>query len=286
MIASSPGPLAPSAANPEFRLIDIGANLTHESFHEDLDAVLQRAENAGVERIVVTGSGLECSRQALALAQAYPARLACTAGVHPHHAASHGAAEFVHIADLAAVAEVRAVGETGLDFYRDFSPRVDQERAFEVQLEIAADTGLPVFLHERDAHTRFIAILARYRDRISAAVVHCFTGDRESLAAYLDMDLYVGLTGWICDERRGAHLWDLAGLIPDDRLMIETDAPYLLPRDLRPRPKSRRNEPMYLPRVLAAVAKARQQPMDHLAVVTRANAERFFNWPGDDACAA
>jgi len=258
-------------------LIDIGANLTHDSFARDIGDVLRRAAMAGVSRIVVTGSSLADSRQAITLCRDYPERLVCTAGIHPHHAATHGPEDLLNIEALIDQPEVRAVGETGLDYNRNFSPRADQLRIFEAQLQIAAQTARPVFLHEREAHEDFIGLIRKYRDQLPAAVVHCFTGTEDELRAYLDLDLYVGLTGWICDERRGAHLHDMVSLIPDHRLMIETDAPYLLPRDLSPRPRSRRNEPAYLPHVLHTLARVRRQDEDELAALTGENARRFFH---------
>ena len=257
-------------------LIDIGANLCHESFASDLDDVLDRADRAGVHRIVVTGSSRPDSEAAAALARRHPGRLHATAGVHPHEAAAFDDATAAAIEGLARREEVVAVGETGLDFYRDFSPRPDQERAFEEQLEIAARLGLPVFLHERDAHRRFIEILKPVRDRLGSAVIHCFTGDRDALHACLDLDLHVGITGWICDERRGLHLRELVGRVPADRLMLETDSPYLLPRDLRPRPRSRRNEPAHLAHVARAVAGATGETVEALAARTTATACAFF----------
>ena len=260
-------------------LIDIGANLCHESFASDLDDVLDRAADSGVVRIIVTGTSRPDSEAAAALARRHPSRLRATAGVHPHEASTFDGAAAAAIEALAGREEVVAVGETGLDFYRDFSPRPDQERAFEAQLEIAARLGLPVFLHERDAHRRFIEILRPVRDRLRSAVIHCFTGDREALHAYLDLDLHVGITGWICDERRGLHLRDLAGRIPADRLMLETDSPYLLPRDLRPRPRTRRNEPALLAHIAAAVASATGETAEALAARTTATACAFFGLP-------
>ena len=138
-----------------------------------------------------------------------------------------------------------------------------------------------MFLHERDAHARFAAILAEHIDNLGDVVVHCFTGDAAALHRYLEMGCYIGVTGWICDERRGANLLELVGQIPDDRLMLETDAPYLLPRDLKPKPKSRRNEPANLPHVLTAVAAARNQSAEYVANRTTRNAERFFRLPED-----
>ena len=260
-------------------LIDIGANLCHESFAPDLDEVLDRAARAGVGRIVVTGASRAESEAAAALARRHPGRLRATAGVHPHAAAAFDGAAAAAIEALAVREEVVAIGETGLDFYRDLSPRPDQERAFEAHLEIAARLGLPVFLHERDAHRRFVDVLRPFRDRLGPAVVHCFTGDRAALHACLDLDLHVGITGWICDERRGLHLRDLAGRVPADRLMLETDSPYLLPRDLRPRPRSRRNEPARLAHIARAVADAVGETVEALAARTTATACAFFGLP-------
>ena len=260
-------------------LIDVGANLCHESFAADLEDVLGRAACAGVGRLVVTGSSASDSRAAAELARRHPHRLWATAGVHPHGAAAFDRAAQDEIEALAGCGEVAAVGETGLDFYRDFSPRSDQERAFEAHLDLAARLGLPVFMHERDAHRRFVEILAPFRGRLGSAVIHCFTGDRAALHAYLDLDLHVGITGWICDERRGLHLRPLVGEIPPDRLMLETDSPYLLPRDLRPRPRTRRNEPMWLPHVARAVAAAAGEAVEALAARTTATACAFFGLP-------
>ena len=169
-----------------------------------------------------------------------------------------------------------AVGECGLDFDRNFSPRADQLRCLEAHLELAAELQMPVFLHERSAHEEFAAILAKHRSRIPRAVVHCFTGTGEALARYLDLDLHIGITGWICDERRGTHLRELVGRIPKDRLMIETDAPYILPRTIRPKPKSNRNEPSLLPHVLRTVAAARGESPEELARSTTETARAFF----------
>ena len=260
-------------------LIDIGANLCHESFAPDLDEVLDRAARAGVGRIVVTGASRAESEAAAALARRHPGRLRATAGVHPHAAAAFDGAAAAAIEALAVREEVVAIGETGLDFYRDLSPRPDQERAFEAHLEVAARLGLPVFLHERDAHRRFVDVLRPFRDRLGPAVIHCFTGDRAALHACLDLDLHVGITGWICDERRGLHLRDLAGRVPADRLMLETDSPYLLPRDLRPRPRSRRNEPARLAHIARAVADAVGETVEALAARTTATACAFFGLP-------
>jgi TatD DNase family protein len=261
-------------------VIDIGANLTHDSFDADRDAVLARAADAGVRRIIVTGTSVTSSAQAAALCEARPETLFATAGVHPHHAADYDEHTSAALRSLLGGAAFVAVGECGLDFFRDYSPRAAQRRAFEAQLGIAADVRKPVFLHQRDAHDEFIAMLTPVRQRLVGGVAHCFTGGPRELAAYLELDLYVGVTGWVCDERRGTDLREAVPAIPLDRLLIETDAPYLLPRDLTPKPHSRRNEPQFLIHVLERVAALRGEPVEAVAAATTANAERLFGLRG------
>lgn len=261
-------------------LLDIGLNLTHRSFASDRAAVLTRAAAAGVVGMVLTGTSARGSQDALALAVAHPGALRATAGIHPHDAAHASADALAVVAGLARQPLVVAVGECGLDFDRNYSPPVAQERAFVAQLAIAAAARKPVFLHERAAHDRFLAILREHRASLVGAVVHCFTGTAAELEAYLALDLHVGITGWICDERRGYHLRSLIPRVPRDRLMLETDAPFLTPRDLRPRPAGGRNEPAFLPHVLAAVATAAGRPVAEVAADTTATARAFFAWPG------
>lgn len=255
-------------------LIDIGVNLAHDSFDADRDAVMQRAADAGVVQMVVTGSSEEATRKAIALARALPRVLTATAGVHPHHAVDLTSESLPRLRELALAPEVRAVGECGLDYFRDFSPRDQQRRAFGWQLELARATGKPVFLHQRDAHEDFLAMLREHEVR--HGVAHCFTGGERERDAYLELGLHLGITGWINDERRGLHLREVVRGIPADRLMLETDAPYLLPRDMKPAPKSRRNEPAYLPHVVRAVAAARGEAPEATAAATTATARRFF----------
>ena len=262
------------------QLIDIGANLTHSSFQHDFADVLARARVAGVAQLVVTGASAQGARDALALARAHPGELFATAGVHPHHASEFDADTETLLAELHALPEVVAVGETGLDYHRNFSPRAAQLFAFERQLELAAGCGKPLFLHQRDAHADFLACMANMRGRIGAAVVHCFTGERQELFDYLDHDFHIGITGWICDERRGAHLRELVRHIPAERLMLETDAPYLLPRNVKPMPAHRRNEPMYLAHICAEVARDRGEDGAITAAATTATARAFFRLPG------
>jgi TatD DNase family protein len=260
-------------------LIDIGANLSHNSFDHDRDAVLQRARDAGVAKIIVTGASREHSPLALELAHRHPGELFSTAGVHPHHATEYTAECDFEMRELLAHAEVVAVGECGLDYFRDLSPRPAQRRAFELQLQIAVDTQKPLFLHQRDAHADFMAMMKNFEGRIGPAVVHCFTGTDAELDDYLAADWHIGITGWLCDERRGLHLRELVKRIPADRLMIETDSPYLLPRTVRPHPSHRRNEPMYLAHIVEELARDRGEDVDVTAAATVATARKFFRLP-------
>ena len=260
-------------------LIDIGVNLAHDSFDADRPEVIARALGAGVVQMIVTGASGESTRRAIQLADSYPATLFATAGVHPHHAAELDDELAAELERLAAHPSVVALGECGLDYYRDLSPRDAQRRAFARQLELAARIGKPVFLHQRDAHADFAAILREHRRALVGGVAHCFTGSGAELEEILSLDLAIGITGWICDERRGAHLKPLMREIPAARLMIETDAPYLLPRDLERKPASRRNEPAYLPHVARTVARARGVEFGALAATTTAAARALFGLP-------
>ena len=257
-------------------LIDIGANLTHDSFDEDRDDVIQRAMAAGVERFIVTGSSEQGSQDACELASQRPGVLYATAGVHPHHASEYSNRVEDTLSQLLDKESVVAVGECGLDYFRNFSPVDAQRIAFGAQIKLAVKTGLPLFLHQRDAHDDFVEILEAEMSRISGGVAHCFTGTASMLKEYLDLGLHIGITGWICDERRGAQLQEIVGEIPLERLMLETDAPYLLPRSLDPRPKTRRNEPVYLPEVLRVVSECMGLSESVVANASTENALRFF----------
>ena len=259
-------------------MIDIGANLTHESFSEDLDDVLQRAKNAGVKQIMVTGASLKSSKQALEMTDRYE-QLFATAGIHPHYAKETSHETIEALRECLKNDKVKAVGETGLDFFRDLCPRSIQIKSFEQHLELAIENNLPLFLHERESYSAFSEILSTYRDDLSKVVVHCFTGEKNALHTYLDLDCYIGITGWICDERRGKHLLTLVKDIPSKRLLIETDSPYLMPRNINPKPKTRRNEPHYLKFVCKTIAQCRETNTEDLATQTSANARLFFSLP-------
>ncbi|MCV6604536.1 MAG: TatD family hydrolase [Porticoccaceae bacterium] len=265
-------------------LIDIGLNLASKAFADDQIDILQRAQQTGVSHCILTGTDLTASEAVAQLCQQYaeqfPQMLYSTAGVHPHHASDWNANSGDAIRALAKLPQVVAIGETGLDFNRNFSEPADQQRAFEEQLQLAIELQLPVFMHERDAHQRQLEILKEYRDQLTDGVIHCFTGSRQALFNYLDMDLHIGITGWVCDERRGTELQQLVKNIPLERLMLESDAPYLLPRNIDPMPKdlkkSRRNEPAFLPWVLKEVSRHYGESEEKIAAATTATALRFF----------
>ncbi len=257
-------------------LVDIGLNLGSDRFDLDREAVLQRGLAAGVSHFILTGTSLEESRQVLAMAATQPACRA-TVGVHPHNASNLTTEVMTGLRQLLKEPGVVAVGETGLDFNRNYSPPEAQEKAFVAQIGLAAETGLPLFLHERDASARMVELLVAHRSEWKAGVLHCFTGNREALHAYLDLGLHIGITGWVCDERRGQELQALVKEIPADRLLLETDAPWLLPRDLPQPPKSKRNEPAFLPHIAARVAALRGESLETLAEQTTANARVLFH---------
>lgn len=247
-------------------MFDIGVNLSSPRFANDQQQGAARARAAGVTGILITGTYLPESLEAGELTQRHAGYYWATAGVHPHYACGWND----EVAGLAARHEVVAIGECGLDFNRNFSTPEQHEVAFSAQL------AMPVFLHCREAHARFAARLAPWLGKLPATVVHCFTGTAEELQSCLSLGLTVGIIGWICDERRGLELRALLPQIPAERLLLETDAPYLLPRDLHPKPASRRNEPCFLPHILRQVAAWQQEDPVWLGQKTDENTHRLF----------
>ena len=258
------------------QLIDIGINLMHKSFARDRDALLERARRAGVGQLIVTGTDVRASEGAARLAAQHPRVLYSTAGVHPHDAKTCDGRTLNSLQRLAAQPQVVAIGECGLDYDRNFSPPAVQRLWFEQQLQLAQALHMPLFLHERAAHGDFLAILRRYPDCARRAVVHCFTGTALEAQAYLDLGCLIGVTGFVCDERRNHALCDALRVIPLERLLVETDAPFMLPRDLPDPPRDRRNEPMYLPHVARRLAGYMGCTPGRLADQTTQNAKRFF----------
>lgn len=266
-------------------MIDIGANLLHPQFDDDRDAVLDRARLAGVETLLVTSTDLATAERAIGFCRLRG--LFCTAGVHPHDAKDAPTDLAQHLLSLAAHPEVRAIGETGLDYNRNFSPPDVQRQIFALQLEVAVSTGLAVFVHDRDSNGEVHRMLAPLAPRLAGVVVHCFTGTAQDLDNYLSAGFSIGVTGWVCDPRRGAPLASLVPRIPGDRLLVETDAPFLLPpmgadswppAGVSSRHK-RRNEPMLLPRIVTRLAELRDEDPGTLAATTAANARHLFGLP-------
>jgi TatD DNase family protein len=258
-------------------IIDIGINLMHPSFDRDREEVMAVAEAAGVSPLIITGTSVEDSRKALEYAALHPGKLYATAGVHPHDAKTCNAATLPALRQLASCNAAVAIGECGLDYNRDFSPRPVQREWFEKQAALAVELGIPLFLHERDASEDFTAILRACG--VTNMVVHCFTGTEAELERYLELGAYIGVTGWICDERRGQHLRSLVRRIPPDRLLVETDAPFLFPRDLGKTARGGRNEPRFLRHIVRTIAQCLEKDEEQLARETRENTRRFFRIP-------
>ncbi|WP_438447102.1 TatD family hydrolase [Gorillibacterium sp. sgz5001074] len=255
-------------------IVDIGVNLMHRTFHQDREQVVERALANHVTPLIITGTSLRNSLEAARYAGRYPEKLYATAGVHPHDAKNCNEDTITKLKELAALPQVVAIGECGLDYNRDFSPRDVQRKWFIQQVQLAVELKMPLFLHERETFSNFIAILKV--NAVQKAVVHCFTGTYTELKAYLEMGFHIGVTGWICDERRGKHLRDLVRMLPLDRLMVETDAPFLTPRDLKEKPAEGRNEPAFLPHILQTVAKCIGRPTEEVAKATTETAVKFF----------
>ncbi|WP_394130183.1 TatD family hydrolase [Shewanella maritima] len=259
--------------------IDIAVNLLSPQFADKIDNVINDAASHQVSPLIVIGSDIQESLDANSLCQQYPQQLYSTAGVHPHHAKDWDEHSEQIIKQLCQQEHVVAVGECGLDYNRDFSPRAQQRDVFAKQLAIAAEINMPVLMHCRDAHDDFIDILSQYRPHLPNALLHCFTGNHEQLTECIAQDIYIGVTGWVCDERRGKELAELVPLIPNNRIMAETDSPYLLPRSMRPKPKSSKNLPQYLPYIVEYMANLRQQNVAEFAQHCYQNSQHFFGLP-------
>lgn len=255
----------------QYTLIDAGVNLTNHQFDGQHQEVLARAIEVGVKHMLIIGCDISSSEESLALAARYGQY--ASAGIHPHDAKTATSELEQQLTQLAQHEQIIAIGECGLDYNRDFSPRDVQRDVFRRQLALAEKLNLPVYLHERDASDDMLAILNEFTVR---GVLHCFTGDAQALAGYLNLGLYIGITGWVCDERRGKELQQLIPSIPIERLLIETDAPFLIPRTVKPKPKSRRNEPALLHYVCDTLAQLYGIPACDVAKHTSENFNHLF----------
>ncbi|SEA85709.1 TatD family hydrolase [Alkalimonas amylolytica] len=256
---------------------DLGVNLFSSQFDHDRAELLKRAQAAGVEHWLLIASDLREAQQNIAWCQQHPVCFS-TAGVHPHQADQVSEGWQQQLRQLAKDHTIVAVGECGLDFNRNFSSEAGQLKVFSEQLSLAKELQLPVYLHERDAFHQQYDLLQEHQ--IQHGIAHCFTGNTEQLKAYLDLGLYIGITGWLCDERRNQELVAALHFLPLDRICLETDAPYLLPRNLAPKPKSRRNEPAYLPAIAEQLARLKGVPLQQVQEQCRLNSLQLLNRTG------
>jgi len=257
-------------------LIDIGANLTHPELYNQLDKIVENLKAANIKKVIITSSNLGDTKTALDIINLYPDLFYTTIGFHPHNAKDFSLEDIDKIHEYGKDKKIVAIGECGLDYYREYSTKEQQIYCFEEQLSIAESLKLPLFLHERHAHKDFTKILKSHINKIKNCVVHCFTGTENELKVYLDMGCYIGITGWISDTNRGKHLHDLLEYIPEDRLMIETDAPYLIPHNL-PFKHNGINEPSFLNFVAQTIAECLNKDINVIKEVTYNNTKKFFS---------
>ena len=261
---------------PRPSFIDIGVNLTHNQLFDNLETVIRNMINANVTKGIITSSCIDETHKALDIIDKYPDTFYTTVGFHPHNAKEFKESSISIIKKLLNNKYVVAIGECGLDFYREYSTKYEQVNCFEHHLSLASETKKPLFLHERDAFNDFYNMLKNHCDNLQNFVVHCFTGNKSNLKKYLDLGAYIGLTGWLTDSNRGSHLKDIIKLIPHDRIMIETDAPYLIPHNINFKHDGT-NQPAYLPYVAEAVALSMGLEINYLSTITVENTKRFFN---------
>jgi TatD DNase family protein len=259
------------------KIIDIGVNFHSKQLRGLEDELIERAKAAGVAAVLATGTSETSSRQELALAKRHPGYVFSTVGVHPHSADCWDETVAAGMRELYAEPEVVAVGETGLDFNRNFSTPVNQRRAFKAQLDAAVEHGMPLFLHCRDAFSDFHAMM---KDAVAAGahgVVHCFTGTPDEALAFVELGLDIGITGWVADEKRGQDLREAVRQLPLQSMHLETDAPYLAPKNAKRRRPY--NEPANLPWVVRAIAELRGDEVETVASACTANSRRLFKLP-------
>jgi TatD DNase family protein len=254
------------------RLVDAHCHLEPKDF-PDLDAVLARARAAGVERAVFIGQfhGPGDWGHALRVARARPEQLVATLGIHPHEAARATAADWAELERLCSTPEVVAVGEAGLDYYYDRSPRAEQVRVFGAQAALAKRLRKPLVVHVRDAHTDCAAVLASAK--VEEGVIHCFTGDVSAARSYLNLGFHLSVSGVVTYKKTEA-LAEAVRFAPLERLMVETDSPYLAPVPYR----GKKNEPAYVVETARRVAELKGLTLEAVAEATSANAARLFGF--------
>lgn len=259
-------------------LIDIGLNLMHKSFDKNREEIIKNANAVGVSQFIITGTHIKSSETALKYAkqEQFKDVLFSTAGVHPHDAKTCDENTIDTLREFAKEDCVVAIGECGLDYNRNYSPQDVQRKWFEEQVKLADELNMPLFLHEREAHDDLVKILEKYPNMCEKACVHCFTGTKEEAEKYLELGCSIGVTGWICDERRGQSLQEAVTVIPPERMMIETDAPFLIPRNFPKKPKSNKNKPEYLPHILDTIAHYKDMDSEELGKMVSETTRKFF----------
>jgi TatD DNase family protein len=253
-------------------LIDSHAHLDMEDFDPDRDTVIQRARSGGVDRIVTIGIDLASSIKAIEIANKYELIYA-TVGYHPHNAKEAEVRDLEKLRALASQPRVVAWGEIGLDFFRRYAPPDKQVQAFERQLDMAFEQGLPVIIHDREAHADLLRIL-RSRKRQYRGVIHCFSGTYDLAMALIELGFYISFPGTVT-YKNAVATQTAASRIPLDRLLVETDCPYLTPVPFR----GKRNEPLFVKHTAEKIALLRQLEFEQLAEATSANTIRLFNLP-------
>jgi len=258
---------------------DIGVNMNSKQYAGIHDTVMKNAKDAGVKSIITISNSLKECGQNVELCKKYSdvPKLYCTAGSHPHCSKELTDEKLRMIRKIAESNKqyVVAIGECGLDYNRMFSPAHIQRKWFEEQIKLAITLNLPLYFHERDAFNDFYDIVKKY-DLNGKAIIHCFTGSKEALLAYLKLGFYIGITGWVCDENRGKALQAMIPKIPLDRILLETDAPWLTPKNLKPYPKF--NEPKHVHEVIKKVAGIMRITPDDLINHAAENRKRLFGF--------
>lgn len=280
-------------------IVDVGANLTNKKYSRDLDSVIQRAKDAGVQKIMVTGASIRSSKEALRLTRIYPGTLYSTAGVHPHDAKSWENPDTLQeLESIATNPECVAIGECGLDYNRDFSDPETQRAVFHKQVELACQLNKPLIIHERAAQTDVLEVLSQYKNRLPPVLIHSFIGTAEEAQIYLNQGFYLGITGYLCKDKSDSGIRQLleAGQAPLDKILVETDAPFMYPNTrasklpvhvkdaLTERSMTflhryctfQRNEPCALPAIVEMVAAFMQTTPEEVALATAFNALKLF----------
>ena len=257
--------------------IDIACNFTHDSFKDNLDEVLNNAEQAGVDKFVLLCASLADINPIKVIQNNTPEKFFISAGIHPHHATEIMEINYDALLNKLKSINPNAIGETGLDYFRNISPPDIQKKSFGMHIEIAKELSLPLYLHQRDAHSDFIRIIKENISNFPKFVVHCFTGTQAELDEYLELGAYIGLTGWICDAKRNIDLRKSIKNIPIEKMMIETDSPYLIPKNLMVKPKKNINEPKYLPHIANEICELTGYELEELKLATSNNAIKFFS---------